>query len=709
MRASTKFALWLALLTGVVIAVVAAVGVALWLDLSAPQRDALRSMLQERPALFVVIAFFVPFALGALLQWWFAAYPKAATRMAEEVRLIHTVNPEHRVTLAGASELRQLGGEINHFAAAHQALRQQVEARIGEANAHLEQEKNRLAALMSELAQSVLVCNSEGRILLYNARASALLEGDAANGAPVGLGRSIFGILDKSPIVHALDKIARRLEQHSPQPVAHFVTTRAGQLLRGQMAPVLDAAGAIGGFVLMLEDITRSVEINSRRDFLLQQLSEGLRASLANIRAAAETMAQHPEMDAARRERFTEVIRVEAEKLSQRLHDTLDQTTDSLRAPWLLEEMLASDLVFALQRSFEAGLGVTARHEGADAPFWLSVDSYAMVQALTQVMGRVASTFGTRAVVLQLGGDGRFVRLTLCWQGPPLEPGLLHDWESQPFTVGAAGHAATLKEVLDQHGGEMWCQADRGALVNRLHLQLPMARPERPPPAPTARSRPVYYDFDLFSQPGQTPELDQRALSELSYTVFDSETTGLSPSEGDEIVSIGAVRIVNGRLLEQECFDRLVQPRRAVRKEAQEVHGISMQMLAGQPTIEEVLPLFHRFAEDTVLIAHNASFDMRFLQIAQARSGVAFDQPVLDTLLLSALVHPGHTDAEHRLEQIAARLGVNVIGRHTALGDAIVTGEVFLKLVPLLAERGIHTLKQAREASRTTLYAKLEY
>ncbi|HEY2926934.1 3'-5' exonuclease, partial [Piscinibacter sp.] len=137
--------------------------------------------------------------------------------------------------------------------------------------------------------------------------------------------------------------------------------------------------------------------------------------------------------------------------------------------------------------------------------------------------------------------------------------------------------------------------------------------------------------------------------------------------------------------------------------------GISMQMLAGQPTIEEVLPLFHRFAEDTVLIAHNASFDMRFLQLAQARTGVAFDQPVLDTLLLSALVHPGHTDAEHRLEQIAARLGVNVIGRHTALGDAIVTGEVFLKLVPLLAERGIHTLKQAREASRTTLYAKLEY
>uniref|UniRef100_UPI0035597B60 3'-5' exonuclease n=1 Tax=Piscinibacter sp. TaxID=1903157 RepID=UPI0035597B60 len=171
----------------------------------------------------------------------------------------------------------------------------------------------------------------------------------------------------------------------------------------------------------------------------------------------------------------------------------------------------------------------------------------------------------------------------------------------------------------------------------------------------------------------------------------------------------GAVRIVNGRLLKQECFDQLVNPRRAVRKEAQQVHGISAQMLADQPGIEQVLPVFHRFAEDTVLVAHNAAFDMRFLQLKEAQTGVRFVQPVLDTLLLSALAHPGHPDAEHQLERIAARLGVNVIGRHTALGDAIVTGEVFLKLVPLLAERGIRTLKQAREASRKTMYAKVDY
>jgi DNA polymerase-3 subunit epsilon len=120
-----------------------------------------------------------------------------------------------------------------------------------------------------------------------------------------------------------------------------------------------------------------------------------------------------------------------------------------------------------------------------------------------------------------------------------------------------------------------------------------------------------------------------------------------------------------------------------------------------------VLPQFYRFAEDTVLVAHNAAFDMRFLQMQEARTGVVFTQPVLDTLLLSQVIHPHQP--QHSLEAIAARLGVPVIGRHTALGDAIVTGEVFLRMLPLLAEKGILTLKDAREAAQKTFYARIQY
>ncbi len=130
-------------------------------------------------------------------------------------------------------------------------------------------------------------------------------------------------------------------------------------------------------------------------------------------------------------------------------------------------------------------------------------------------------------------------------------------------------------------------------------------------------------------------------------------------------------------------------------------------MVAGQPTLPQVLPSFHAFAHDSVLVAHNAAFDMRFLQLKEEATGVKFDQPVLDTLLLSAVVHPNQPS--HGLEAIAERLDVPVMGRHTALGDAMVTAEVFLKLLPLLAEMGIHTLGEAREAAQKTYYARVSY
>jgi DNA polymerase-3 subunit epsilon len=181
----------------------------------------------------------------------------------------------------------------------------------------------------------------------------------------------------------------------------------------------------------------------------------------------------------------------------------------------------------------------------------------------------------------------------------------------------------------------------------------------------------------------------------------------LQPHARDEIISIGASRIVNGRLLQQETFDQLIKPRRTVSAESIDIHGITRAMLEDQPPIETVLPRFRHFAEDTVLVAHNAAFNMRFLQLKEAQTGVSFTQPVLDTLLLSQVIHPHQL--EHTLEAIATRLGVTIVGRHTALDYAIVTGEVFLKMIPLLAEKGILTLNDAREAALKTLYAHIHY
>jgi DNA polymerase-3 subunit epsilon len=280
------------------------------------------------------------------------------------------------------------------------------------------------------------------------------------------------------------------------------------------------------------------------------------------------------------------------------------------------------------------------------------------------------------------------------------------------MNVGGDTSPLTLRDVSQRHGGEIWFQRDKAAHRAFFRLVLPVAeaapemRPELQSQHLHSDSRPEYYDFNLFAARDASIDLD-RPLADLAYSVFDTETTGLDPSAGDEIIQIGAVRVVNLRLLRQEIFDQLIDPRRPLRPEGIPIHGITEDMVRGQPTIDTVLPAFYEFCSETVLVAHNAAFDMRFLELKEAAAGVRFAQPVLDTLLLSAVIHPNQES--HRLETIAERLGINVIGRHTALGDAFVTGEIFVKMVPLLAAMGITTLRQALAAAEKTYYARVKY
>jgi DNA polymerase-3 subunit epsilon len=283
-----------------------------------------------------------------------------------------------------------------------------------------------------------------------------------------------------------------------------------------------------------------------------------------------------------------------------------------------------------------------------------------------------------------------------------------YTWEMESMQAAGETTPLSLREVIDRHGGEIWYQREKAAHRAFFRFVLPVASPEvvQEEERSRASGRPEYYDFDLFNFADKSIDLD-RKLSELTYTVFDTETTGLEPSKGDEIIQIGAARIVNNRLLRQEVFDQLVDPECPLKPESIPIHGITEDMVRGQPNIDLVLPAFHEFCEDTVLIAHNAAFDMRFLQLKEDRTGIRFTQPVLDTLLLSAVVHPNQES--HKLDVILERLGVHIESRHNALGDALATAEVFLKMVPLLEEMGIVTVRQALEASEKTYFARVKY
>ena len=685
-----RFACMLAALFIAQLALIALCLLLLGLGMAPPQRAALHEALTQQAGMLAALAAMLLMLLAALQKLVFDAWVTPLSRLAEQAAML-SANPGHRAALEGARPVRLLAGRLNALAAASQRVRDEGQARIDSAMRSLAEERNRLAALMADLALGVLVCNLEGRILLYNTRAAQLLDSAAA----VGLGRSVFGVIERGLIVHALEQVQHQLRREDgdraggTHPVSGFAATlAAGQVMRIQMAPVLDLDFALNGFVLTVEDISRQAQAQDHDSALLEALTHGARSTLANIRAAAETLLAFPDMDAPRRLRFIAAIEEESQRLAQRVDASAARHDDSGENRWQLEEMRGADLMALLLRRMQGRSLQVVPGPPPDATLWLNVDSYGLCEALTRLAERISTAAGP--LQLDVRHVGRLAQIELAWEGAPPPNG-----------------DPALGLMIARHGGESMLLTEASGRL-RWRLLLPAQAPRAAVELPRKRQgRPEFYDFDLFHQPGQSAELDAQPLARLTYTVFDTETTGMDPAGGDDIISIGALRIVNGRLLQQESFERLLRPRRAVSPESMAIHGISDAMLKDQPGIAEVLPVFHRYAEDSVLVAHNAAFDMRFLRMQESAAGVVFGQPVLDTLLLSQVLHPNQ--AEHSLEAIAARLGVAVVGRHTALGDAIVTAEVFLRMLALLAEMGIVTLGQARDAAQRTPYARIHY
>ena len=709
-------------LVALALAVLLAVAVGLvYFTLDAPGRAQFARLLGPRAALLVLAwALGVVAAMAALQRWWVPRV-SALPELAEQTRALVNASAPLQLKARAQADQQPLADAVNALAAQRDALRADVAAEVARASASVRLERNRLAALMSELTQSVVVCNRDGRILLYNQRARMQFRAlsDApqlAGGAElIGIGRSIYAVFDKRLVAHALESISHRRARGAQQPSAQFVTTtRGGQLLRVQVAPVHDAgedeaeADRLGGFVLMLDNITRSFEEESARGQLLHGLTEGSRASLASLQAAVE-MLGYDDLEPAMRERFLGVLRDEVRTLAGRVDEVARQSADSLRTRWPLEEMRGAEFVELAARQVGAHCGVPAMVGAVDAGLWLRLDSFSMLQALAYLGQRLVDEFAVRALTLRLAATGARAQLDLVWTGHAMSTETVMSWEMDAMRIGAETHPLSVRDVVERHDAEMWFERDRAAHQAFFRFLLPLASSgdEAAEGLAEVESRPEFFDFDLFAVSESDAALDERPLSELVYTVFDTETTGLNPSGGDEIIQIGAARVVNGRLLRQESFEQLVDPGRDIPAAGIPIHGITPDMVVGQPRIDEVLPAFHQFAQDTVLVAHNAAFDMKFLQLLEPRTGLRFQQPVLDTLLLSAVVHPNQES--HRLEAIAERFGITVLGRHTALGDAVVTAEVLLKLIPLQKDMGIVTLAQARAAAQQTYYARLKY
>ena len=185
-----------------------------------------------------------------------------------------------------------------------------------------------------------------------------------------------------------------------------------------------------------------------------------------------------------------------------------------------------------------------------------------------------------------------------------------------------------------------------------------------------------------------------RSLESLraeGFVAIDLETTGLDPRR-DAIVEIAAVPFLDGR--SGPAYTTHVNPGRPIPPVSARVHGITDSMVAGSPVIGDVLPRLDAVCGDHVLVGYGVGFDRAVLGRARRAHGYArMANAVLDTKGLAAGLHPEWAGLD--LSDLATRLGIGILGRHTSEGDARAAGEILLALIPELLMRGIRRVDEA--------------
>ncbi|MCP3032959.1 3'-5' exonuclease [Halobacillus sp. A1] len=191
-----------------------------------------------------------------------------------------------------------------------------------------------------------------------------------------------------------------------------------------------------------------------------------------------------------------------------------------------------------------------------------------------------------------------------------------------------------------------------------------------------------------------SPNIHQSKLSELDYTIFDLETTGFIPEIGHEIISVGAIRLNGLDACHRKTFYSVVQPLRPVGKQTLNLTGLTRTQLAEAPLFMDAFQDFFDFCQGSVLVAHPAKFDMRFLQTMLKRWKLpALNVPVIDSQVMARHLFP---EVKHQLDPLLKRFNIDKRERHHALNDAVMTAELFSHLLQLIIKENVQTFGELK-------------
>lgn len=185
--------------------------------------------------------------------------------------------------------------------------------------------------------------------------------------------------------------------------------------------------------------------------------------------------------------------------------------------------------------------------------------------------------------------------------------------------------------------------------------------------------------------------LFEMPLSDLRAVVFDLETTGFNPYNGDEIISFGAVAVSGQTVEDNTRYYSLVNPNKTIPAEIERLTGITNEMAASAPELIVVLQQFFDFVHKQILIAHGTGHDKQFLNAALWKtSKINLTHRVLDTMMVAKWLHPEMKTYE--LDRLLDKYAVPVTVRHHALEDSVMTAQLWVKMIDEIKARQVITL-----------------
>ena len=649
----------------------------------------------------IVLSFSLPAGLAAwICHYLIHSRILPVGRMADASTLL--VSGRGRITLeeTGIAELDRLRSGLIQAAESLQSNKEKLGLELERASQRLRSERDTLATIISQLKQGVVVTNRKGRVLLFNNSADALLS-FPKHQPPVylGLGRPVEGLIDSSLTEWAMAETGRRQDG---EPVPFITLSPGDRLLSVRVLRTSGTRGEDSGYIFFLSDITDS----RFREGVSQRFADNglrrIRDSIAGIQAAADNLKNFPEATPQQRLTFHELILSESERIGGEIKAYEDEEQKSAPAEVSMT-LINTEVLTKICMEMSKDARLHAESGDVRQSMFVLADTFTLPVSMAYLGTQIQKVAGQDEVIrFSAGLFEKYVRFSWGWEKGEVTEELLEDWLSQKPAAGRLRLPHSLDEVLSRHRANWWVkETDEG----RFELSVILPQQESPEAGKVA-GKTSGFDIGLFQTQGDESLLLQ-PLEKLNATVFDTETTGLNPSDGDKLISVGAVRIVNGSLIETEFFNEFINPGRSVPEASTLIHGITDDMLVGKPDAGRVLPGFDVFTADSLLVAHNAAFDMRFLELEHPGDFSAYSRTVLDTLLLSTVLHPRLKG--HSVDDLAKRFDVKSETRHDALGDAITTARIFVKMIPLLKEAGIVTVGDAIRASRESLYSKLKY